>query len=320
MFWEVGEHINSVVLDGGRGSYGKQIVVTLARQLEEKYGSNYEVINLRRMIQLAKRFPEVEIVVPLARQLSWSHFIALLPVKSNDAFIYYAQDAMARQLGKRELRRQIKRKTFERKEIADSQLSNQSTVPFNMFKDPYLLDALGLKDNYHESDLEKAILIELEAFILEFGHGFTFVERQKRMIWDGDDFTLDLLFYHRIMKRLVAVELKLEKFRPAFKGQMEFYLKWLNRYERQSGENEPVGLILCPRASRGQLELLEMDKSGIAVAEFWTDMPPKAEFEQKINAIITEAKERIERRKTLTASEVRKQIDYFYESKDEDDD
>ena len=164
MFWEVGEHINSVVLDGGRGSYGKQIVVTLARQL------------------------------------SWSHFIALLPVKSNDAFIYYAQDAIARQLGKRELRRQIKRKTFERKEIADSQLSNQSTVPFNMFKDPYLLDALGLKDSYHEADLEKAILFELEAFILEFGHGFTFVERQKRMICA----TFLRIFYQLLFQLLVV--------------------------------------------------------------------------------------------------------------------
>jgi hypothetical protein len=192
-------------------------------------------------------------------------------------------------------------------------------IPFNVFKDPYLLDVLGLKDNFDEADLEKAILLELEKFILEVGHGFAFVERQKRMTMDGDDYTLDLLFFSRPLKRLIAVELKLEKLRPAFKGQMEFYLKWLNRFERQDGENEPVGLILCPHANRGTLELLEMDKSGIAVAEFWTTMPPKAEFERKIKEILEHAKECLNRRKLLTSRDVKRDIDYYYESKDDDD-
>jgi predicted nuclease of restriction endonuclease-like (RecB) superfamily len=226
---------------------------------------------------------------------------------------------VARRLGVRELRRQIARKAFERQEIANAQLTQQSAVPFNLFKDPYLLDTLGLKDNYLEADLEKAILTSLESFILEFGRGFAFVERQKRMTMDGDDYWLDLLFYHRALKRLVAVELKLEKFRPEFKGQMEFYLKWLNRYERQPDENEPVGLILCPKAGRGQLELLEMDKSGIAVAEFWTALPPKQELERKVNEIMREAKERLERRKSLPVGDVRKHIDYFYEPKDDEE-
>jgi predicted nuclease of restriction endonuclease-like (RecB) superfamily len=222
-------------------------------------------------------------------------------------------------LGKRELRHQISRKAYERREIANSNITDPKSVPFNIFKDPYLLDTLGLKDNFLEADLEKAILTELEAFILEFGHGFTFVERQKRMTMDGDDLWLDLLFYHRILKRLVAVELKLEKFRPAFKGQMEFYLKWLNKYERQPDEGEPIGLILCPKASRGQLELLEMSKSGIAVAEFWTVLPPKADFERKINEIMQEAQERLERRKSLPVSKIQRKIDYFIEPKDEDE-
>ncbi|MCL2863504.1 MAG: PDDEXK nuclease domain-containing protein [Methanimicrococcus sp.] len=302
-----------------RAAYGKQIVVTLARQLEEQYGNSFEAQNLRRMIQFAKRFPDFEIVVPLARQLSWSHFLILIPITSDEALMYYANDAMTRQLGRRELRRQVMRRTYERAEIADAQLTKQSTIPQNVFKDPYLLDVLGLKDNFQEADLEKAILLELESFLLEFGHGFSFVCRQKRMIWDSDDYTLDLLFYHRIMKRLVAVELKLEKFRPAFKAQMEFYLKWLNRYERQPDENEPVGLILCPHANRGTLELLEMDKAGIAVAEFWTTMPPKEEFERKINTIMLEAKERIEQRKSFPVSDIRKQIDFYYEQKADDD-
>ena len=320
MFWEVGKYIGSVLLGGERAEYGKRIVSNLATKLKGRYGSSFDYTNIRRMMQFSTRFPDIRIVAPLAQQLSWSHIGILLPIKSDEAFTYYAQEVAARNLGKRELRQQISRKSYERREIANTQISNCSTVPFNMFKDPYLLDTLGLKENFLEADLEKAILAELEAFMLEFGHGFTFVERQKRMTMDGDDFSLDLLFYHRILKRLVAIELKLEKFKPAFKGQMEFYIKWLNRYERQPDENEPIGLILCPRANRGQLELLEMDQSGIAVAEFWTVMPPKAEFERRINEIMYEAKERLERRRTIPIGKKCKQIEYFHESKDDEDD
>ncbi|MCL2670369.1 MAG: DUF1016 domain-containing protein [Syntrophaceae bacterium] len=187
-----------------------------------------------------------------------------------------------------------------------------------MFKDPYLLDVLGLKENYLEADLEKAVLTELEKFILEFGHGFTFVTRQKRMTMDGDDFTLDLLFFHRVLRRLVAIELKTGKFIPQYKGQMEFYLKWLNRYERREGENEPVGLILCTKASRGQIELLELDKSDITVAEYWTSLPPKALLEEKIRVILNEAQERLSRHKSIQNSNTQKRINYFYETKDMD--
>ena len=320
MFWEIGKYIGSVLLGGERAGYGKQIVVTLAQQLQEKYGSSFEYSNVTRMIRFAARFADFQIVVPLAQQLSWSHFIALLPLKSDDAFMFYAQDAITRRLGKRELRRQISRKAYERREIANTQLTEVSAVPFNMFKDPYLLDVFGLKENYLEADLEKAVLADIEAFILEFGHGFTFADRQKRMTMDGEDFTLDLLFYHRILKRLVAIDLKLGKFKPSYMGQMRFYLKWLNRYERQEGENPPIGLILCTEASRGQIELMELDKEGIAVAEYWTQLPPKNEFSRKIGEIYEEAQERLERRKTLTGAGVQLEIDYFYEPKDDDDD
>jgi RecB family endonuclease NucS len=196
----------------------------------------------------------------------------------------------------------------------------ESKIPFNVFKDPYFLDTLGLKDNYLEADLEKAILSDLTAFILEFGKGFCFVENQKRMGVDDSDHRLDVLFYHRILKRLVVVELKMKEFKPEFKGQMEFYLKWLNRYERQDGENEPIGIILCPSANRNVVELMEMDKSGIAVAEFLTVLPPKEEMEKKIAEIMREAKERLERRKLLPPRDSAGQIDYFYESKDDNDD
>ena len=309
LFWKIGQRINENVLQNKRADYGKQIVVTLSRQLTEKYGRNFEEKNLRRMLQFAEQFQDDEIVATLSRQLSWSHFLTLIPLKSQEARLFYARQAAVGQLGVRDLRQLIARKAFERTAIADTQVTPDSPVPPGAFKDPYLFDFLGLKDDYLENDLEAAILRELESFILEFGKGFTFVERQKRMIIDGEDFYLDLLFYHRILKRLVAVELKLGKFQAKDKGQVELYLKWLDRYERQEGENAPIGLILCAAGSREQVELLEMHKDGIVLAEYWTDLPPKKEFEQKIHALLLEAQERQSRRKALTGEAIpQKQI------------
>lgn len=319
MYWEVGHYINSVVLDDERAEYGKKILPSVAAKLMTKYGGSFSERNLYRMMLFASRFKDMEILPPLAAKLSWSHFIELLVLKSDEARSYYANDAATRNYSAKELRRQISRKAFERSEIANAGFSNDSTIPFNTFKDPYLLDTLGLRDNFLEGDLEKAILLELESFILEFGNGFSFVARQKRMIIDEEDIVLDLLFYHRVLRRLVAVELKLGRFKAAYKGQMELYLKWLDRYERQNGEEAPIGLILCATASREKVEMLELDKSGIAVAEYWTNMPPKEEFENKIREILIETKERLERRKLLTVKEVEREVEFFYEPKGEED-
>lgn len=297
LFWQVGKRINQEILQHKRADYGKQIVPAISVQLEARFGRNFNEKNVRRMIQFAEQFGDLEIVVPVARQLSWSHILILLPLKNQEAQIYYAQKVREEHWGKRELRQQIARKTYERKEIANTQIENEALI--NTFKDPYLLDFLGLQNTFLEKDLEAAILRDLESFILELGKGFTFVERQKRMIIDGEDFYLDLLFYHRKLKRLVAIELKLGKFEAAHKGQMELYLKWLDKYDKQEGENQPIGLILCAESSREQIELLEMHKDGIMVAEYWTELPPKHELEQKIHSLLLEAKERIARNRLI---------------------
>ncbi len=299
LFWQVGKRINEDILQNKRADYGKQIVPTLSAQLQERYGRNFELGNLRRMMQFAEQFPDVQIVATLSRQLSWSHFRELIPLKSQEARQFYAQASATQTLGVRELRKQISTKTFERSSIANLQNTSNHPAIHNTFKDPYFLDFLGLQNTYLEKDLEAAILRELEAFILELGKGFAFVERQKRMIIDGEDFHLDLLFYHRNLKRLVAIELKLGKFEAEHKGQMELYLKWLDKYEKKEGELPPVGLILCAESSREQIELLEMHKDGIMVAEYWTELPPKKQLEKKIHSILIEAKERIERQKQI---------------------
>ncbi len=194
------------------------------------------------------------------------------------------------------MRKQIGLKAYERTGLANLKLNKTKRIEQDIFKDPYFLDFLGLKDNYLEGDVESAILKELERFILELGKGFSFVERQKRMVIDGDDFYLDLLFFHRKIKRLVAVDLKIGKFRAKYKGQMELYLKWLNKYERHDGEETPIGLILCTETSYEQVELLEMHKDGIMVAEYWTELPNKYELERYIGNAYKNAVENIEKR------------------------
>lgn len=317
LYWNVGRRIHAQVLQQARADYGGHLIEQLGTSLLAEFGRGFEAKNLRRMVQFAQAFPHPEIVATLSRQLSWSHFVSLLPVKREVARSYYAQQALQERWSVRELRQQIDRKAWERSAIASTQaLTSGAAVPAvltapadavqasavqaaTVFKDPYFLDFLGLRQGHDEADLEAAILRQLEAFILELGRGFAFVERQKRMVIDGEDFYLDLLFFHRRLRRLVAIELKLGRFKAAHKGQMELYLKWLDRHERQSGEEAPIGLILCAESRREQVELLQTEKDGITVAEYWTELPPKAELERQLHLALQEARERLARRGVL---------------------
>lgn len=297
VFWQVGNRINVHILNEERGEYGKRIVLNISDELRNRFGHNFDERNLRRMIRFAETFPDFQTVTNLSAHLTWSHFITLLPVKDETARLFYAKKITDEMWSVRHTRKQIEQKVYERTQIAGLQIAPAEPEQNTVFKDPYFLDFLGLKDGYLEDDLEAAILKELELFLLELGTGFTFVERQKRMIIDGDDHRLDLLFYHRKLRRLVAIDLKIGKFKAAYKGQMELYLKWLNRHDKQDNEETPIGLILCTEAGREQIELLEMHKDGIMVAEYWTELPPKAALEQKLHDALREARERLERRK-----------------------
>ena len=296
-FWQIGKKINEHILNNERADYSKQIVSTASTQLEKQFGRNFTLRNVRRMIQFAKQFEDIETIFELSQRLSWSHFIELLPLKNQTMRNFYAEKIAEESWSVQFTRQQIERKVFERNQIAALQLNESSPQLKHTFKDPYFLDFLGLKEGYLEYDLETAILKELELFILELGKGFAFVERQKRMIIDDEDFYLDLLFYHRKLKRLVAIELKIGKFKAAHKGQMELYLKWLTKYEKQEGENNPIGLILCAETRNEQVELLEMGKGGILVAEYWTELPSKNELERKLHTALLEAKDRVEKKK-----------------------
>ncbi len=299
LYWNVGQRLAAEVLGGERAGYGARLLDQLGQQLAQEFGRGFESRNLRRMVRFAEVLPDVEIVSTLSTQLSWSHLVAIVALKTSEARAFYAQRAAQDGWSVRELSHQIDRKAFERTAIAAAQAPALPASPTLVFKDPYFLDFLGLHQGHDEADLEAAILRQLEAFILELGRGFAFVERQKRMVIDGEDFYLDLLFFHRRLRRLVAIELKLGRFKAAHKGQMELYLKWLDKHERQAGEEAPIGLILCAESSREQVELLQMHKDGITVAEYWTELPPKAELERQLHAALVEARERLARRGVL---------------------
>jgi predicted nuclease of restriction endonuclease-like (RecB) superfamily len=175
-------------------------------------------------------------------------------------------------------------------------------TPDLVFRDPYFLDFLGLADTYAEKDLETAILRELQQFILELGAGFAFIDRQKRIVIDGKDFYIDLLFFHRRLRRLLAIDLKIGTFEAADKGQMELYLRWLERHEMQNGEEPPLGLILCADKGEEQVELLQLDRSGIRVASYLTELPPLALLRKKLHDAMLLAQARLESRPDASAA------------------
>jgi predicted nuclease of restriction endonuclease-like (RecB) superfamily len=307
LYWNIGTRINKEILNNQRAEYGQQIVATLSRQLVQEYGNNFEEKNLRRIIQFAQLFPDAEIVATLWRQLSWSHFKLLLPLKDELQRDFYAQMCNVEHWSVVTLRRKINSMLFERTALSQkpNELIKQELEllrkenklsPDLVFRDPYILDFLGLKDTYSEKDLEKAILFELEKFILELGVGFTFVARQKRIIIDGEDYHLDLLFYHRKLKRLVAIDLKIGKFEAGYKGQMEAYLRWLEKHEAEEGEEKPIGLILCAEGNNELVELLQLDKANIKVAKYITEYLPNNLLKQKLHQFMLASKKQIENR------------------------
>lgn len=304
LYWQVGWRISADVLQDKRADYGERIVATLSRQLTADFGRGYSEKSLRRMIQFASAFPEEQTVATLSRQLSWSHFKEIIPFEDDLKREFYAEMCRLERWSVRALRDKIGGMLYERTALAkkpenvirhelDTLCAQDQLTPDLVFKDPYFLDFLGLNDRYIEKDLEDAIIREMERFILELGVGFTFVARQKRIQVGEDDFYLDLLFYHRKLRRLVAIDLKLDKFKPAHKGQMELYLRWLEEYEQEQGEEPPIGLVLCAGKSEEQIKLLRLDEGNIRVAAYMTDLPPMPMLKKKLHESIRLARKRI---------------------------
>ena len=267
------------------------------------------------MIRFAEVFPDQKIVSTLLTQLGWSHFLHLLSFTDSLKRDFYAEMCRIENWSVRKLRQKIGGMLFERTALskkpaklveqelqklrADDQLS-----PDLVFRDPYFLDFLGLKGAFHEKDLEAAILRDLENFLVELGGDFAFLARQKRIVVDGDDFYLDLLFYHRRLRRLVVIDLKLGKFEPGDVGQMEFYLRWLKKHELRPGEDDPIGLILCAEKSDERIEVLELESRGIRIAEYLTELPPRSILEKKLHEAVLLARARLAEKETAAPQQI----------------
>jgi len=304
LYWNIGKRINSEILKNGRAEYGKSVIATLSKKLEADYGSSFSEKNVRRMSQFAEVFPQKRIVVSLIRQLSWTHFIALIPIEDPLKRAFYIQMCINEHWSVRTFRERINSMLYERTAISQKPkktilndlklLETEDRMSADLaFRDPYFLDFLGLSDKFSEKDLENAIIAELQHFIIEFGTDFAFLSRQKRITIDNRDYYIDLLFFHRRLKRLIAIELKIGEFDASYKGQMELYLNYLHKYECREGENTPIGLILCTGKNTEHIELMQLDNSNIRVAEYFTVLPSKAKLKAKLHKAMEIAQRRL---------------------------
>jgi predicted nuclease of restriction endonuclease-like (RecB) superfamily len=305
LYWQIGQRIRSNILKAKRADYGEKVVHALSGKLTSEFGRGFTSRNLFNMVRCAEAFSDLKIVHALSAQLSWTHLRRIIYIDDPLKRDFYAEMCRMERWNTRTLHDKIQSMLYERTALSkkpdkliaaelkglrdDDRLS-----PDLVFRDPYLLDFLGLKDTYAEQDLEAAILREIEAFMLEIGVGFCFVARQKRMQIDGRDYHLDLLFYHRKLRRLVAIELKVGDFEAADKGQMELYLGWLKRHECEPDEAEPLGMILCAGKSDEHVELMDLHKSGIHLASYLTKLLPKKQLVKKLHHAVHLARQRLQ--------------------------
>lgn len=305
LHWSIGKRINDEILLERRADYGDRVIDTVSKQLTQEFGKGYSRSALFRMVRFSKLYPDQEIVATVSRQLSWSHIVILCQMDNELQRDFYMQMACIERWSVRTLRDKLGSMLFERTAISKKPENvikheleklkiTQQLTPDLVFKDPCFLDFIGLDAKYSETDLENAILDHIVEFIQEFGNDFCFVARQKRMSTKAKDRYLDLLFFHRGMSRLVAIELKLDRFEPEHKGQMEWYLRWLDKNERKLSEEKPLGIILCAGKDQEDVEYLELDQAGIHVSQYLTELPPKELLEAKLHIAIVNAKQRQE--------------------------
>jgi predicted nuclease of restriction endonuclease-like (RecB) superfamily len=307
LYWRIGRRIGAEVLRGQRAEYGAEVLKKLAEALTREYGNGWGERQLRYCVRVAEAFPDEEILNTLCSELSWSHLRTLMLIDDPLKREFYTELCRHERWSVRRLQERVNSLLFERTAISrkpEETIRHDLAVlrdegrlsPDLAFRDPYVLDFLGLADSYSEKDLESAILAELQRVIVELGSDFAFMARQKRITVDDRDYYIDLLFYHRRLKCLVAIDLKIGEFEAAFKGQMELYLRYLERHEKVEGENTPIGLILCTGQHREHVELLQLDRSNIRVADYLTALPPRETLQAKLHQSIEIARRRLSSR------------------------
>lgn len=303
--WHIGKRIKEDVLYNQRAAYGQQVLKHLSERLTERYGKGWSLQTLQHCVRAAYTFSEDEIVYAVRIQFSWTHLRSLMSIPDPLARKFYMQMCYYEHWDTRTLDKKIDGQLYERTAISrrpedvirqtlEEAEGTQTLVPDLVFRSSYFLDVLGLPDSFSEKDLESAIISQMQEFISEIGSDFAFLARQKRITVDATDYYIDLLFYHRGLRRLVAIDLKLGKFKPEHEGQMRLYLRYLNKNERREGEESPIGLILCSEGNTEHIEYLMLDEqSPIKVAQYYTQLPDKRVLAEKMQRAIAIARSRL---------------------------
>ncbi len=290
-YWEVGKRIVEEEQDGkSRAEYGKALIKNLSLELTEEFGKGFSVDNLKNMRRFYLVFLKSE-TLSSQFSLSWSHYIFLTRITNEDERNFYEIESAENSWSLRELKRQFNSGLFERlslsknktevKELASKGQIIQTVE--DLIKDPYILEFVGLPElaSYSESELEQKLIDKLEHFLLELGKGFTFVARQKRVTIDEKHFKVDLVFYNRLLKCFVIIDLKIGELKHQDIGQMMMYVNYFDRIEKQDDENKTIGIILCKDKSKALVEMtLPQDNEQIYASKYLTILPNKEEFKK----------------------------------------
>lgn len=286
LYWSVGKYISDRL---ATSEWGQKTIEQLAAFIQDQETGikGFEKRNLERMRQFYETYPDSQITTALRTQLSWTHHrIIMSRCKAESERLFYLDLAVTERYSTRELDRQINSGIFERTRLADAKLLN-TTYPkplAGIFRDSYVLDFLNLPSNHSENDLKTALVSCLKKFILELGRDFTFLGKEYRLQVGNSDFFIDLLFYHRELQSLVAFELKIDKFRPEYLGQLEFYLEALDRDIKKPHENPSIGVLLCRDKDNEVVEYaLSRSISPTVVAEYEIKLIPKELLRRKLN-------------------------------------
>ena len=310
LYWHIGKKINEVILEEKRAEYGNKIISNLAKKLQTMHGQGFGRRVLERCIQFSRIYPQEEIIQALSSQLKWTHIVMLLSIDDPLKRDFYAEMCRIERWSTRLLSNKIASMLFERTALAKKpeniirseidilRETNELKLDW-VIQDPYIFENLLSQPLKNERTLEDAIINDIENFILSMGNGFAFLERQKTIEIDGEFYRIDLLFFHRKLHRLILIELKNGRFKAADKGQVELYLRWLEKYEMQPGENKPIGIVMCSEKSEEHVELLELDNSSIRVAQFLAELPPKEIFERRLHDAVKRARDRFEIKERL---------------------
>lgn len=289
MYWLVGEYLS---IESMKATFGDKYIDMISKEIQEMFPGirGFNRRGLYRMKQFYELYRDNAIVSPLLTQLSWSnHLLIMSGCKSDVEREFYMRLCIKENYSKRELERQINSGYYERYMLSKEKLLPEPIkgLKENPFLDSYIIEFLDLPKNFKESDLRKGLIQNMKEFILEVGKGFTFIDEEYRVQVGGEDFRIDLLFFHRGLQCLVAFELKIGKFKPEYVSKMDFYLEALDRQKKKDNENPSVGMILCASKDDEVVEYaMSRTMSPMLVAEYKLQLPDKTVLQKKLQELI----------------------------------